>query len=37
MEAMGGGPHRRSLSSYVELALEDHLRAKGGLPKEDKP
>jgi len=28
---------RRSLSSYVELVLEDHLRAKGGLPKEDKP
>lgn len=25
---------RRSLSSYVELVLEDHLRAKGALPKE---
>jgi hypothetical protein len=23
---------RRSLSSYVELVLEDHLRAKGHLP-----
>jgi hypothetical protein len=23
---------RRSLSSYVEIVLEDHLRAKGYLP-----